>query len=181
MFVYLDTETTGLRNDDEIVEIAVVDDAGKPILDTTIKPNTKEEWPDAQRLHKISPAMVIASPTLADIEQDLIKAVSGRQLVIYNAAYDCQYLPGSVISATGAIYCAMERYARTAGQWNEKQASWKWHRLVDAAEFFHYQWKGEPHRAMADALATGHIWRSLEDRRHWPWLYTKAKQIKDIR
>ena len=53
--VYLDTETTGVADDDEMVELTIIDDDGKPLIDTLIKPKYHTSWPGAQRVHGISP------------------------------------------------------------------------------------------------------------------------------
>ena len=37
--VYLDTETTGVADDDEMVELTILDDDGEPLINTLIKPN----------------------------------------------------------------------------------------------------------------------------------------------
>ena len=36
--VYLDTETTGVSDDDEMVELTIIDDNCKPLINTLIKP-----------------------------------------------------------------------------------------------------------------------------------------------
>ena len=36
--VYLDTETTGVADDDEMVELTIIDDDGEPLINTLIKP-----------------------------------------------------------------------------------------------------------------------------------------------
>lgn len=173
--LFLDTETTGLRADDEIIEIAVCNASGNALINTLIKPLHQTAWPEAERVHGINPAMLKDAPSFAKIKDQLSGVLRDKELVIYNASYDCAYLPSEVITATEAIYCAMERFARTIGLWNEKMASWRWHRLTDAAEYFGYEWAGKAHRALADARATAHIWQAMEARRHWPYLYRENK------
>ena len=48
--VYLDTETTGVTADDEIVELTIIDDDGKPLINTLMKPKYHTSWPGAQRV-----------------------------------------------------------------------------------------------------------------------------------
>ncbi|MCW3664158.1 3'-5' exonuclease, partial [Burkholderia cenocepacia] len=56
-FILLDTETTGLDESAEIVEIAVIDDAGNVLLNTLVKP--KHPIPNsATAIHGITNAMV---------------------------------------------------------------------------------------------------------------------------
>ena len=42
--VYLDTETTGVADDDEMVELTIIDDDGEPLINTLIKPKFHRTW-----------------------------------------------------------------------------------------------------------------------------------------
>jgi DNA polymerase III epsilon subunit-like protein len=47
--VFLDLETTGLDpRTDEIVEIGILDEDGRVLLDTLVRPVRHRSWPDAQ-------------------------------------------------------------------------------------------------------------------------------------
>ena len=91
--VYLDAETTGLHESDEIVELAIIDDDEKILLNTLVKPIVHTYWPKAQRVHGISPMDVRNSPTQKQISDKIRDAVNDARVVIYNAPYDSQYLP----------------------------------------------------------------------------------------
>ena len=169
--VYLDTETTGLRGihaggSDEIVEIAICDDDGVALVDSLVRPTTKTDWPDAERINKIAPATVADAPTLEDLLPVIRAAVEGRRVVIYNAAFDVQFFPDTVFE-TSKIACCMLRYAEHAGVWDDYRAAWKWHKLISAAERIGYKPDGDFHRALADTLATRAVWNwlNLHDRK----------------
>lgn len=108
--------------------------------------------------------MVSEAPTLKDILPVIGAAISGRELVIYNAAYDRQYLPANLLKNVQKIHCAMLRFAKYRGIWNDFYNGWKWHKLDVAAAHFGYEWTGTAHRALADALACRYVWRCLEGR-----------------
>ena len=58
-FVILDTETTGLDNQAEIIEIAIITDNGDTLIDTYIKPHHRiDEYSEAVRIHGITNATV---------------------------------------------------------------------------------------------------------------------------
>ena len=62
--VYLDTETTGLEKNDEIVEIAVIDKIGNVLINTLIKPRSL--IPDsASSIHHITNEMVKEIPRIS--------------------------------------------------------------------------------------------------------------------
>lgn len=63
--VFIDTETTGLSPGyDEVLQIGIVDDAGRVLLDTLICPTRLTDWPDPQEIHGITPVDVVDAPTL---------------------------------------------------------------------------------------------------------------------
>ncbi|WP_158007025.1 3'-5' exonuclease [Piscirickettsia litoralis] len=163
MAIFLDTETTGLTSDDEIVEIAIIDDSGQTLLNTLVKPVKNTTWPQAQRIHKISPDMVVDAPTLDDLSADIKGIVSGQELVIYNAGFDTKFLKGLLDDAE-SIQCCMLAWAQYAGEWNDYYNSYKWHKLIVAAAAINYQWSGTAHRALADTLACRAVWDYLKSK-----------------
>ncbi len=163
--LYLDTETTGLRGlfaggSDEIVELAIVDDRGEPVIHTLVKPSLRSSWPDAQRIHGISPAEVADAPTLMQLLPEIRKAVSGKAVVIYNAGFDVQFFPADVF-ANSSVECAMLAYAEYDGEWSDRYGSYRWHKLVTAAQETGFAETVTWHRALGDALAARHVWRSV--------------------
>ncbi|PXW50385.1 DNA polymerase III epsilon subunit-like protein [Grimontella sp. AG753] len=160
--VYLDTEGTGLDPATEaILEIAIVDDTGAVLVNSLIAPPTGiSNWPEAQRIHGITPAMVAGAPSLDDLAQQIQEAVKGRDVIIYNAPFDTGFL-GKLLDGARSIQCCMAAYAEHAGQWSEYHQSYRFISLRDAACAVHYVWSGTAHRAMADALACRAVWQYL--------------------
>jgi DNA polymerase III epsilon subunit-like protein len=68
MAIYLDTETTGLspRQGATIVELAIVDDRGKTLIDTLVNPRVDIPW-QATKVHGITNEMVRRRPTLREL------------------------------------------------------------------------------------------------------------------
>lgn len=148
--VILDTETTGLNDRAEIVEIAIIDIQGNARLDTLIKPKGKIPA-DTSAIHGITAVDVATAPTWSEIDEqvgELLRAAS--RVVIYNADYDTR-----LIHQTRSLYslppmeipphryeCAMQRYAEFYGQWSDHHQSFKWQALHGG------------HRALGDCLAT---------------------------
>jgi len=75
--VYLDTETTGLGADAEIVEICVLDHDGRVLINTLVKSKSVIP-PIVTRIHGITNLMVAKSPTWRDIWPDVAAALAGR-------------------------------------------------------------------------------------------------------
>lgn len=163
--VYLDTETTGLNLDgsDELLEIALIDDAGNTLLDTLIKPRHHREWPQAEAIHGISPAHVENAPSLEDVLPQMAAIIaSADALVIYNAPYDLGFLPEDMRAGAAAkSLCAMTAYSLHVGEWSESREKFRWFKLAAAAEAAGHTWSGTAHRALADAQAARTVWHWL--------------------
>ena len=149
--VYLDTETTGVTADDEIVELTIIDDNGKPLINTLIKPKYHTSWPGAQRVHGISPIDVRHAPTQDEISDEIKEVVKGKMVVIYNAPFDRKFLPE--LDEAGEIRCCMREFAT----FNKS----KWKSLTNATKIIGYEWTGA-HRALADTLALRSVWKFIQ-------------------
>lgn len=149
--VVLDTETTGLGSTAEVVQLAVVDLTGRPLLDTLVRP-VRPIPAGASRIHGITDDMVAAAPLFGQVAPLLADAVRGKRVIIYNAAYDIgivdycwnQYkrlgpVPAEILGAD----CAMLQYAAYAGDWNSYHGDYRWQTLPGAC-----------HGAVGDCIAT---------------------------
>lgn len=160
--VFLDTETTGLGEVDQIVEIAVVDGSGATVLGTLIKP-TIPIPSDATAIHGITQSDVASAPSFSDVLPELKAAIRNRAIVIYNAEYDVRMLEQSArahglrINFGGNINCAMHMYAEFFGVWNHSRGEYRWYKLEAAARQCGIHLPGNLHRASADAELTRQI------------------------
>ena len=160
--VILDTETTGLDNQAEICEIAVIEaETGKTILDTLIKPGCT--IPDEViRIHGITNDMVTDAPIYSDIHHQLVDIFRDKMVIIYNADFDLRMIrQSSALSdptkkqLTGSIICAMKWYAEFYGHRSNYRGSFKWQKLIDAARQQHIDVSDlKAHRALADCVIT---------------------------
>jgi DNA polymerase III subunit epsilon len=153
--LFLDTETTGLNWSAEIVDLALIDRHGNPLLDTLIKPNGRIP-PDASAVHGIHERDVINAPTWKAIYPTFMSLIENRQIVAYNQEFDRRMIDGSCLrcrleSPVGKWRCAMLAFSWFLGEWNPAKNDYRWPRLEEAVRFF----RGAPggHRALSDALA----------------------------
>lgn len=151
--LYLDTETTGLDpKTTRIVEIAIVDDDGRTLLNTLLDPGIPIP-PEASAIHGITDAQVVGMPRIWELLPCILGLARGRELVIYNKAYDTQFIP-FIHEHAGSIRCCMLEAMRPMGVH-------RWPRLIHAAEWAGYAWEGKAHSALGDALACRHVWQKL--------------------
>jgi len=148
-WMILDTETTGLSRDDEIVQIAALSPEGGSLLDTLIRP-LRAIPPDATAIHGITNDDVAEAPAFPEIHDLLRELMESRIVVIYNAAFDMRLLNQTLSKYKlplldldpDRVECAMLRYSAWIGElWGD--GSYKWQRL-----------EGGDHTALGDCRAT---------------------------
>lgn len=152
--IYLDTETTGLDNRAEIVEIAILDHDGLPLFESLVKPR----YPipaDAARIHGISNAAVSSAPTWKDLWPQIEPILQGRTVGIYNADFDRRMLAQShhiaqLLWPKDALtsFCIMQLYARYYGE--RSHGGFRWQSLEKAGRQCHLNLPNS-HRAADDA------------------------------
>lgn len=155
----LDTETTGLGDDAEIVEISVIDAQGSVLLNSLVRPS-KPIPQEATTIHGITDAMVASAPTWDQLHQQFTDVISNTEqpLVIYNGAYDTRILNNTAriygISPVSVLaHCAMHAYAEFYGQWDNYRDQYKWQKLTNAVKQCGYEVEGA-HRSLSDCQMT---------------------------
>lgn len=163
--VYLDTETTGLFPQDgaELLEIAIVREDGKVLLDTFVHPMIATSWPEAMAVNHITPDMVKDAPTFEEVAALIKKAVRGRDVLIWNAPFDVAFLPGLLNESN--VICAMREY----GEYIEKTQPWNASRtgrykLEYTANDLGVEIEGNAHRALTDVMTTIHVRKAWKSR-----------------
>jgi DNA polymerase-3 subunit epsilon len=136
--LYLDTETTGLRDLDEIVEISILDHDGGVLFDSLVRPTCRIPA-DAIAIHGITDDMVRDAPRWIDIWPEVEAVLRGREIAIYNADFDIRMVQQSHrihkvsgISLPSDYFCIMKLYAQFYGMWNHARRSFQWQSLENA-------------------------------------------------
>ena len=169
----LDTETTGLGDEAEICEIAVIRHDGSVVLDTLVRPTGKISA-GATRVHGITDADVRDAPSIDDVLDASVRLLlASHQIAIYNADYDLRLLRQSAAAAgqydiniwamgmRREAFCVMEAFAEWYGSWNVRHESYTWQKLETAALHFGLSWDGKAHRALTDARMTLEVVKSM--------------------
>ena len=176
--IFLDVETTGLNSwRNEIVEICIINDSGV-LVDTLVKPELAQSWPEAQNIHGISPAMVADAPTYKELTAAIADAVRDKVVVIYNADFDSGFLTEPLKEAA-SIQCCMEAFAEYYGDFSEFHQSYCWQKLTIAAQHVCHQMHGSAHRAKADVLACRAVWHFLTDPKERARVEKKKEAIQE--
>jgi DNA polymerase-3 subunit epsilon len=166
--IYLDAETTGMEERDEIIEIAIIDHDGSTLVDSLVKPVGKIS-PDVHAIHGISDEMVKSAPTWPEMWQLLEKSMRGRVVGIYNADFDIRMMKQThqinqlLWEPPYTDYvCIMKLYAQFYGEWNSSARSYRWQKL-DAARWQCNLNLPNTHRAKDDTLLARAILHYMAD------------------
>jgi len=159
--IFLDTETTGVNLNDQIIEIAIVDSKGSALVNTLVNTDCPITS-DAQKIHGISADMLVGCPCIEEIEGNIINAVQNKHVVIYNADFDLRFLSSKIRDAMGTVSCCMRRFAAFKEEIGHVHGTYRWFSLKEACARVEYKWSGKKHRAFADALACRAVWKFLE-------------------
>jgi DNA polymerase-3 subunit epsilon len=164
-YVVLDTETTGLLAP-EMVSVAVVDDNGETLLHEIVRP-AKPIDPGASRVSGLTAEAVADRPEFPSIEPRLTELLTGRRVVIYNAAFDTQVLANTYARygfelPAFSTWCAMKWFAQLNGEWDQRRRAYRWQSLATAAAYFGVS-QARAHDALDDCRTT---WKILQEALH---------------
>lgn len=153
-FLVLDTETTDLHG--EVIDLAIVDAAGRAQFNALIKPIGRISAA-ARAVHHIDHTMLSGAPTFAQIWPQVSTLLSGKIVITYNADFDFRVITSSLTAhhlAAEVIrhqqtrqlwHCLMRQYAQHVG-------TYRWQRLEVALRQQGLS-VSNTHRALADARA----------------------------
>lgn len=162
--VFLDTETTGLGSNAQIIEIALTDQDGNVLLESRLKPTIPVEL-GAFDVHGISDNDLINAPSWLDISTDLQAILANRVCVIFNSDFDERLILQTAQAFNDdvtwfydvKIYCAMALAAKCFGSSNRYGSI----SLVDATYYANVNFRGSNHSAVVDAQATADVIKAM--------------------
>jgi DNA polymerase-3 subunit epsilon len=153
----LDTETTGLTAEDEIVEIAIVNCAGDLLYNQMVKPSQPIP-PEVTAIHGITDGEVENCPTWPDVWPLVKDWISGRTVIAYNAVFDRDMLSNSCGKYPEQIEGAYLAPIGLKTRWVDLMTLWMTHigtsrRMSLARACDHAGIEPGKHRAWSDAEA----------------------------
>ncbi|EPZ6879090.1 exonuclease domain-containing protein [Escherichia coli] len=165
-YVIIDTETTGLDEFAEIIEIAIINMRGEVLLDTLVKPT--EPIPlEVTEINHITNEMVANAPSWRDVFPKVHAIIRMHKWLAWNSGFDARMLdqtcshteiydnksPGVASLITSRIHTshidAKAVYDQWYGEFDEKRQAFKRQSLTTAAARHGVSVEGA-HRALAD-------------------------------
>lgn len=132
----LDTETTGIDEDAEVIEVALVSPTGEVLFESLVRPvgPVSEE---ARAVHGITDEELAAAPSWPEVYVRLVPLIGDRELVAWNAAFDRRVMQRSS-TLHGLTWpeaewrCAMDVGAQIWGEYSEYHGEFRWVSLNEA-------------------------------------------------
>ncbi|MFB4711659.1 exonuclease domain-containing protein [Enterobacter hormaechei subsp. steigerwaltii] len=165
-YVVIDTETTGLGEDAEIIEIAIINMRGEVLLDTLVKP-TQPIPPEVTEINHITKEMVANAPAWRDVFPKVLGIITNHKWLAWNSAFDARMLKqtcfhSEIFAGKSAYYGSLVTsrihtshidakavYNQWCGEFDEKRKAFKRQSLATAAARHGVSVEGA-HRALAD-------------------------------
>jgi DNA polymerase-3 subunit epsilon len=166
MKVFLDTETTGLNDNAELIEIAITDASGHVLFESFCKPTVAVEA-GAQSIHNIGMSQLVNAPEWPQIADKVREVLEGKTVVIFNADFDTRILYQTQ-KAHGLcsdwlkelrLECAMMQAANKYGATNKYGTI----SLINAVKAAGIEFIGEAHRAAGDAATTAALYKEIHN------------------
>lgn len=184
--VVLDTETTGLTEHDELLQVSILDaDTGDVLINSYIKPCVAVEWPEAQAINGISPTKVQDAPYIFEMLVTLNAIFRNVEEVIgYSTGFDMGFLERAGVQFSGNVilHDVKETFAVVSGEYNEKYGDFKWKKLTVCAETLGYDWgEDTAHDSLADCKATLFCYNELQKKEYVAKYEENLKMAAELR
>lgn len=160
--VFLDTETTGLSEFDQVIELGIVTIDGKVLIDTLIKPTVKIN-PEATKKHGLKMSDLKNAPSWPEVYEQYVKATEGKTIMAYNSKYDKKMIQqtckaNKITNKRRSWGCVMLAYSEFMGHD-------KWYKLEDAVincEVSVNNESDQQHRAVYDAAMAAGVFQYIK-------------------
>lgn len=174
--VVLDTETTGLGENDAVIELAAVRiRTGEVLVNTLINP----EWlisPGAQKIHQIQLYELVDAPFFPDVWDQLQSEVGTFEFyTAFNLVFDERLIRQTAFKSGATVMpfdrpgliCIMElanrHFAKDYAEWNEEKSCFRRLSLARCCEIAGVEFDGRAHRALADAKAAAELVKAIAE------------------
>tara|TARA_B100001093_G_scaffold314449_1_gene300017 strand:+ start:109 stop:822 length:714 start_codon:yes stop_codon:yes gene_type:complete len=168
--VFVDAETTGISDDDEIIEIAVISENDEVLLDTFVKHTSRVEISKgAGNIHGIKKRSLKNAPSWDELYPKFIEAIEGRNTLTYNSDFDERLINQTCLAwnlpkPPNKYFCVMKLYAAQVDRFKEngKNKEYKRWKLLDAMLVYpECAYGDKPHRALVDCEQTRLLTKKL--------------------
>ncbi|PHS63795.1 MAG: hypothetical protein COB09_11185 [Thalassobium sp.] len=164
--IIIDTETTGLGENDTVVELAAVRASDGVVLVNSLTAPKSIMQKAAEKTHGISEYKALSARPFWKVWDELDgKIVDGEYFTSFNRGFDERLVRQSLFlcgftgwpwNVPDKVFCIMglaNRYFAEHLEWDSERSQFKRLSLARCLEIAGIEFKGDPHRALTDAIA----------------------------
>ena len=166
--IFLDTETTGTGQTDQIIQMGIVDARGETLFEALVNPGVPIPA-ESSAVNGITDDMVKDALPWTKVWPDVEAVLRGRVIGIYNADFDLRLLRQTnkayglpMTIETNQAFCVMKLFAAFYGEWNARNNGFKSQKLEFAGRFFKIPLPNS-HHAVDDARLTAALAHAIAD------------------
>lgn len=172
----LDTESTGLQMDDELVSAAIISSKGRVMFNELMQPANPSKLlrpgkngVKACDVNGIKPEKLNGKRLVEDGLMAINMYLADRVLVAYNVGFDLGLLERECmryehpLPTPIAVVDVAQLVSEFAGVWQPEWSSFKRFKLSEAVEFLDVEVEYEPHTALGDAMTTLEVLRAIAE------------------
>ncbi len=155
-YLIMDTETSGLADDDEIIQMAIIDFDENVLYNTLIKPKVKKSISrDSTLIHGLTKKDLAEAPFFETAVFKFIDVIKDKTILMYNAEFDARMLRQTCYANNCkkfpfSYWCVMKEYSKFVGEWNDYHNDYKFQKL-----------SGGDHTALGDCKATLRVLKKM--------------------
>ncbi len=169
-----DTETTGVSNNDEILQLSIVNDKEEVVLSEYFRPEYHIEWPKAMETNHITPHMVEKAPSIQRYKSLLNKIFEKADtLVAHNAAFDVRMLENAGVNIDkDKIFCTCNHFRKDHAEGH--------HTLMDGLKYYCpqavFDLDGNAHNALPDTIAALRLYLAIKCREDYQFDFSTVSE-----
>lgn len=124
-YLIFDAETTGLGNNDIIIQLALMDMKGNEVIHTNVRSIHDKRIPkEATAIHGITNQNLKHAPNFTDIVEEIYKLSKTTTFLIFNAEFDNRMLYQTCIHNKVPTFkikalCVQKLYSIYVGEWSD--------------------------------------------------------------
>lgn len=154
--IFIDVETTGLGENDEILQISIIDQNNITLINEYCKPEHITNWPEAASINNIYQKDVKDCYPYDYYKSKVHSIIDEPDIIVgYNTQFDlsfirCRYSNKKIIDI-------MPYFANVYGEWNDYYKNYTYQSLLTCADYYDYN-LNSAHNSLEDAKATLHCY-----------------------
>lgn len=152
--IILDLETTGIREDDEIIQLSIMNDKKELLFNEYIKPSYVKEWDDAFKIHKISREFLENKKQLEYFRNRIQEILDNSKYIIgYGIDFDIKLLKRFNFNLDNLIKVDISEYFKYLNREILNDIKAKRPKLIECASYYGFK-ADNYHDSLTDIKAT---------------------------